>query len=360
MKDDKKLCKLVSRLNLCCSRDGKLLTHELKTSGVTLPAAVLCGRIRDVLAYSRGDDLETIPTNLTSWETRYPLLPSAEVTPSYWPPVTKIQQYDWSNITPQPWSLMCLRKSRNGKLHWHGRNLKVLVKIYSPTRERYVLQEIQGVPAVPKLLGITSAIPRALILERCQGKTFGHMRKISQWSCLEGLVQLCRTMAILHGRGIVHGDLNKHNLIVDRGQGKTSITLLNYEKARNILYMEPARAKTHLHKDLAALCHMAMKLKKFKCVKDYREFVLRLQAGQQSGHPVTAAQMAEEMQAILDSYPDRPSLFCMNVKRKVRGALKHLRRVFAPRKTKGGKEDGGGQPQHQPEHLKQGEEACHT
>lgn len=89
-----------------------------------------------------------------------------KLTPKVWPPVTNVPKIRWSAIRPQPWPLMCLRTTREGLIMRQGMVIPVVIKGFTPTRERYVLADLKQVPGVPELIGMAREHPRAMILAR--------------------------------------------------------------------------------------------------------------------------------------------------------------------------------------------------
>lgn len=135
---------------------------------------------------------------------------------------------------------------------------------------------------------------------------------------------------MLHSRGIVHGNITPQNLLLDKKGSSTVITLINYEMARYTLNMDKHRSRTFLWEELDRVCQMVESLTRFQGLEEYRSLVRRLQAGMQSRQPLPAKDMAQEIEAILAQYPNRPSLFLKKCRWKIRLAFNALRRRSEP------------------------------
>ncbi|MPC51982.1 hypothetical protein E2C01_045840 [Portunus trituberculatus] len=232
-------------------------------------------------------------------------------TPPGWPPRNVIiSTFPWSKVSPQPWLLKCKYPSRAGTLQRGDIIVPVIVKLLTPTRERYVLYDLRDVPNVPVLIGITSEYPHALILERYDGKTFRWLRRVGRtWDCLSGLVQICTTLAALHARGVVHGDVNEKNIVIHSNGGSISVTLINFEKTSFLKPMEDPVSSTILWKELQSVSNLIHLLKSLKYLPEYKQLLANLRIRNEINSPMTAEAMAQELQSVLEQYPGRPGFF---------------------------------------------------
>uniref|UniRef100_A0A0P4WED9 Protein kinase domain-containing protein n=1 Tax=Scylla olivacea TaxID=85551 RepID=A0A0P4WED9_SCYOL len=232
-------------------------------------------------------------------------------TPPGWPPRgVVISTFPWSKVSPQPWLLKCKYPSRAGTLQRDDITVPVVVKLLTPTRERYVLYDLQDVPNVPVLIGITSEYPHALILEKYDGKTFRWLRRVGRpWDCLFGLVQICTTLAALHARGVVHGDVNEKNIVIHSNGSNTSVTLINFEKACFFKLMEEPMSSTILWEELQSVSYLVHLLRSLKYLPEYKQLLVNLRVGNEINSPMPAEAMAQELQSVLEQYPGRLGFF---------------------------------------------------
>lgn len=232
-------------------------------------------------------------------------------TPPGWPPRdVNIATFPWSKVSPQPWFLKCKYPSRAGTLQCGDTTVPVIVKLLTPTRERYVLHDLQDVPNVPVLIGMTSEYPHAIILEKYEGKTFRRLRRMRRtWDCLSGLVQICTTLAALHARGVVHGDVNEKNIMIHSDGGNISVTLINFEQACFLKPMDEPMLSTMLWEELQSVSHLIHLLKSLKYLPEYKQLLTNLRVGNEINSPMPAEAMAQELQSILEQYPTLPGFF---------------------------------------------------
>lgn len=231
-------------------------------------------------------------------------------TPTGWPPRdVVIPTFPWHKVSPQPWPLMCKCPARAGTLERGDITVPVIVKLMTPTRERYVLHDLQDVPNIPVLIGITSDHPHALILEKYRGSTFRWLRRVRRtWACLAGLAEVCITLAALHARGIVHGDVNENNIIIHSHRGNTSVTLINFEKSCHFKSMEEPLSSTILWEELERVSHLVHLIGGLRCLPEYTQLLANLRSGKEISSPMPAEIVAQELQSILEQYPGRPGL----------------------------------------------------
>ena len=106
--------------------------------------------------------------------------------------------------------------------------------IEKTSEEAAVLQELEGEAGVPRLYGVTTDSPPALVMELCPGEPLEDCLGRGEVSaCLLALVEVCGVVRRLHARGITHGDIHERNVLVDASDdGNVRAFLLDFGLAR--------------------------------------------------------------------------------------------------------------------------------
>lgn len=120
---------------------------------------------------------------------------------------------------PQSGRYVVIKELTNRPL-WY----RMLVGRYLLRREWRALRALRGLEGVPEPIARPNS--DAIVMELCQGKP---LDKIRWWKAPEGIVPKIESLLRkVHARGITHGDLHTHNVLVDEN-GK--VTLIDWATA---------------------------------------------------------------------------------------------------------------------------------
>lgn len=228
-----------------------------------------------------------------------------------WPPRdASFVTFSWSEVSLRPRRLKSKLVARGEKLHRGDSTVPVTIKVSPQEWEQHVLHALQDVPGVPLLLGVIKESPAALVLEDYKGKTFRQLLNTGRVRmCLEGLVHACGTLDALHARGIVHGSLTSRNILIYAHEDTTFATLINLEACCSFRSMQEPWPAVLLHRDLRCLARLVYSLSCLATVPQYRRLRAALLAGLAAGDPMTAKEVAVQLQVVQDHLGGRPWLF---------------------------------------------------
>lgn len=101
--------------------------------------------------------------------------------------------------------------------------------------EALIMLKVRSVAGVPKLYGMTTTTPRALVMSFCPGlpiKTWMKAEGVRVY--LEAVASTCLIVSTLHKLGIVHRDLHNDNILVStkKSRGVRSVVLIDFGEAK--------------------------------------------------------------------------------------------------------------------------------
>ncbi|XP_071551240.1 serine/threonine-protein kinase dkf-2-like [Panulirus ornatus] len=116
--------------------------------------------------------------------------------------------------------------------------MTVAVKEYisdNDTTEVQSLWELDGAGGVPKLYGVTSTTPMALVMELVPGERLSSFSSRSLDKCLKAFIATCAALEEIHEARYVHCDLHSDNILISsRDDGGIISRIIDVGLARNL------------------------------------------------------------------------------------------------------------------------------
>ncbi|XP_071551241.1 uncharacterized protein [Panulirus ornatus] len=119
-----------------------------------------------------------------------------------------------------------------------GSVVTVAVKEYhsvNDVTEVQSLWELDGAGGVPKLYGVTSTTPMALVMELVPGERLSKFKPQNLGQCLKAFIATCAAVEEIHEAGYVHCDLHSDNILISsRDDGGIISRIIDVGLARNL------------------------------------------------------------------------------------------------------------------------------